>query len=212
MWWKGQYMTWLDCIKAVFVLVSNHFRKCFFVNAGVWLHMENKFSGNYFQLTGCFEGFDPKMVWSENFHFKPFLDSRTKRERERERERAFNFADLQTHWSMNWSRLQLRRLCRSRLQLCRSTNPQTNLWPRAFDPRAFDFVGDLEPSCHEPISLSVWFWFSVWFWSTHEPLISDFFCCCYGGVGGGVLVVFLLCGWWWKIAFSECYQTHKNIF
>ena len=118
MWWKGQYMTWLDCIKAVFVLVSNHFRKCFFVNAGVWLHMENKFSGNYFQLTGCFEGFDPKMVWSENFHFKPFLDSRTKREREPSTssiyeptslwtdhafnfvdfaDHVFNFADLRTH-------------------------------------------------------------------------------------------------------------------
>ena len=46
--------------------------------------MENKFSENYFQLTRCFEGFDPKIVWSENFHFKPFPDSRTKRERERE--------------------------------------------------------------------------------------------------------------------------------
>ena len=46
--------------------------------------MENKFSENYFQLTRCFAGFDPKIVWSENFHFKPFPDSRTKRERERE--------------------------------------------------------------------------------------------------------------------------------
>ena len=44
--------------------------------------MENKFSGNYFQLTVCFEGFDPEMVWSENFHFKPFPDSRAKREKE----------------------------------------------------------------------------------------------------------------------------------
>ena len=47
---------------AVFVLASNHFRKCFSVNTGVWLRMENKFSGNYFQLTVCFEGFDPEMV------------------------------------------------------------------------------------------------------------------------------------------------------
>ena len=66
----------------MFVLASNHFRKCFSVNAGVWLRMENKFSGNYIQLTGCFEGFDPEMVWSENFHFKPFPDSRGERERE----------------------------------------------------------------------------------------------------------------------------------
>ena len=68
--------------KAMFVLTSNHFRKCFSVNVGVWLRMENKFSGNAFQLTVCFSWFDPEMVWSENFHFKPFLDSRAKRKRE----------------------------------------------------------------------------------------------------------------------------------
>ena len=34
----------------------------------------------------CFNGFDPEMVWSENFQFKPFPDSRAKTERERERE------------------------------------------------------------------------------------------------------------------------------
>ena len=71
-------------IKVVFVLASNHFRKCFSVNAGVWLRMENKFFRKYFQLTMCFSWFDPEMVWSENFHFKPFPDSRAKRERERE--------------------------------------------------------------------------------------------------------------------------------
>ena len=69
-------------IKAVFVLASNHFQKCFSVNAGVWLRMENKFSRKYFQLTVCFSWFDPEMVWSENFHFKPFPDSCAERERE----------------------------------------------------------------------------------------------------------------------------------
>ena len=48
--------------------------------------MENKFSRKYFQLTMCFNSFDPEMVWSENFHFKPFPDSHAKREREKERE------------------------------------------------------------------------------------------------------------------------------
>ena len=72
--------------KAVFVLASNHFRKYFSINAGIWLHMENKFSRKYFQLTMCFNGFDPEMVWSENFQFKPFPDSRAKTEREREEE------------------------------------------------------------------------------------------------------------------------------
>ena len=37
--------------KAVFVLASNYFQKCFSINAGVWLRMENKFSRKYFQLT-----------------------------------------------------------------------------------------------------------------------------------------------------------------
>ena len=67
----------------MFVLALNHFQKCFFINVGVWLRMENKFSGKHFQLTVCFNGFDLEMVWSENFHFKPFLDSRAKTERER---------------------------------------------------------------------------------------------------------------------------------
>ena len=35
-------------IKAVFVLASNHFQKCFSINVGVWLRMENKFSEKYF--------------------------------------------------------------------------------------------------------------------------------------------------------------------
>ena len=69
--------------KAVFVLASNHFRKCFSVNADVWLRMENKFSGKYFQLTVCFNGFDPEIGFSQNFHFKPFPDSHVERERER---------------------------------------------------------------------------------------------------------------------------------
>ena len=39
--------------KAVFVLGENHFWKYFFVFTGVWLCMENAFSGNGFQLTMC---------------------------------------------------------------------------------------------------------------------------------------------------------------
>ena len=80
----------------MFVLASNNFRKCFFVNAGVWLRMENKFSGKYFQLTVCFNGFDPEIGFSQNFHFKPFPDSRAKRERERGKreilDHTFDFA------------------------------------------------------------------------------------------------------------------------
>ena len=68
----------------MFVLASSHFQKCFSVNAGVWLRMENKFSSSYFQLTMCFSWFDPEIDFNPNFHFKPFPNSRAKRERERE--------------------------------------------------------------------------------------------------------------------------------
>ena len=73
------------------------------------------------------------------------------------------------------------------------TDLQTDLRPRAFDPRTFDFAGDLEPSRHEPIfdpspstqsheptnrspSLCVILIFCVILIDprTHEPLISDF--------------------------------------
>ena len=72
--------------------------------------MENKFSGKYFRLTVCFSWFDPKMVWSKNFHFKPFLDSRVKTKRERERGKYhafdFDFAPITLR-----SRLRLRTNC-----------------------------------------------------------------------------------------------------
>ena len=75
---------------AVFDLASNPFLKCFFVNAGVWLRMKNKIFRKYFQLTVCFNGFNPEISFSQNFHFKPFLDSRAKRESP---DHAFGFAD-----------------------------------------------------------------------------------------------------------------------
>ena len=189
----------------MFVLASNHFRKWFSVNVGVWLRMENKFFGNYFQLTGCFEGFDPEMVWSENFHFKPFSDSRAQREREREPSTSTSpiyepITPLTSPTSpitpstspiyeliyepMNRSSTQS--LWPTDLRLCRRPRafmPRTDLRPRAFD---------LEPRTHELISLC------VWFWSTHKPMslwsLNFFFFFFGGGVGGGVLVVFLLCG------------------
>ena len=203
--------------------------------------MENKFSENYFQLIGCFEGFDPEMVWSENFHFKLFPNSCAKKERERERESL---------------RLRLRRLCQS--QPSTSTSPiyesidlridhafnvidhafdfadfanhafnftdlQTDLRPRAFDPRTFDFAGDLEPSRHEPIfdlepsthkpstspatqslratnprtdlSLSLSVWFSVWVWLTNEPIyVSVWFW--FFTFSLWSLIFLLLLEWW----------------
>ena len=69
-------------INAVFLLASNHFQKCFSINAGVWLRMENKFPGNAFQLTVCWG------IKSFPFLFYLLSFSGKQRERERERERA----------------------------------------------------------------------------------------------------------------------------
>ena len=207
MWWKGQYMTWLDCIKAVFVLVSNHFRKCFSINAGVWLRMENKFSENYFQLTGCFKGFDPKMVWSENFHFKPFLDSRAKREREREREREpstspiYEPTDLRTDHAFDF------------VDFADHVFDFTDLWTHEpiFDPEPSTSLATQSlRATNQSLSLCDFdrptsLWSLIFFFVVVVVWVVVFwwFSCC---------VVVGLCGWWWKIAFSECYQTHENIF
>ena len=135
----------------MFVLASNHFRKCFFVNVGVWLRMENKFSGNTFQLTVCFSWFDPEMVWSKNFHFKPFPDSRAKGERDRtqitpwtQSPEPFDFTVRlrlwiapRSHPSTSPVNPELRALRLRTLQLRHSTSTlnRTQIAP-------FDFVGE----------------------------------------------------------------------
>ena len=143
----------------MFVLASNHFRKCFSINANVWLRMKNKFFGKYFQLIMCFNGFAPKIGFIQNFHFKPFPDSRAERERERESpDHAFDFSDL-----------------------------RTDLRPTAFAPQT-----------HEPISLSVWFWFFVWFWSTHESIYVSMWFWFFTFSLWSLIFLLLVwwCGWW----------------
>ena len=132
----------------------------------------------------------------------------TRKEREREREPLtstsptspitafdFDFADLWTHRSTNRSRLRLRR----------STNPRTDLRPRAFD---------LEPRTHKPISLSLCDFDFLCDFDQPTSLWSLIFLLlwwCFGGFP--VVWWWVLCGWWWwKIPFSKCYQTHENIF
>ena len=133
----------------------------------------------------------------------------TKRSRSSPLDHAFEFADLWTNLRTHES------IFDPEPSTHWSTNPRT---------RAFDFIGDPEPSRHEPtnwsLSLSLWFWFSMWFWSTHKPtsLWSLIFLLLLWWCGWWCFGVFpivwwwVLCGWWWKIAFSECYQTHENIF
>ena len=172
-----------------------------------------------------------KALTQKWFEVKIFTSNhfRTHAQREREREpststspifeptdlridHAFDFADLRTHElhfdpepsayepstspatqslrATNWSSTHW------------SMNPRTDFRPRAFDPWAFDFTGDLEPSRLKPtnrslslsLSLSLCdFDFLCDFDQPTNPRAFDlwFFCCC---CGGGVLVVFLLCG------------------
>ena len=130
----------------------------------------------------CFSGFDLEIGFSQNFHFKPFLDSRVKREREREKSLRLCRRTQSLNHATNPEP-------RSRLRLRRSTNLRTDLWPRAFNPPIYEptnwsstqslrptslrlrqWPRAFAPRTHELFSLSVWFWFFVWFWSTHEPI------------------------------------------
>ena len=93
----------------MFVLALNHFQKCFFVNAGVWLCMENGFSEKEFQLTVklrplTWKIFSAKILPSNNFrrHAKrerkrERTHTRKHREREREREREIANPETQDH-------------------------------------------------------------------------------------------------------------------
>ena len=96
--------------QAVFVLASNHFRKCFSVNAGVWLRMENEFSRKEFQLTVklrplTWKIFSTKILPSNHFRRhakrerereKGLICANTHREREREREQTQKTQDRRT--------------------------------------------------------------------------------------------------------------------
>ena len=146
----------------MFVLASNHFWKCFSVNVGVWLRMENKFFRKYFQLTVCFNGFDPEISFSQNFHLKQFPDSRAKRERERERERERGRRESPDHATNPKPR--------SRLRIRRSTNPRTDLWPRAFDPPIYEPMNWSLTQSLRPTSLRLHRWPRAFAPRTHEPI------------------------------------------
>ena len=85
--------------KATFELGENSFRKCFSVNAGVWLRMENTFSGNSFQFDRVLGvkwfsflfylqiSFFGKQREKERLRVRSRPHAKRERERERERER-----------------------------------------------------------------------------------------------------------------------------
>ena len=163
--------------------------------------------------------FEVKIFTSNHFR----THAQRQRERERERERAFDFGFADHSLRL---RLWLRRLRRS--QPSNSTSPiyePTNLrTDHAFDfaDHAFNFVDlrthepifDPEPRTHKPISLSLCDFDFLCDFDRPTSLWSLIFLLLLWWCFGGFPVVWwwVLCGWWWKIAFSECYQTHENIF
>ena len=172
---------------------ENSFRKCFSVNAGVWLRMENTFFGNAFQFD-CVLGV-------KSFPFLFYLQiSFFGKQRERERERESP--------SPATTSLRLRRRPRAFapwthepiFDFAGKPRAQITHEARAFDPRAFNFAGNSEPltspETHEPISLFVRFWFLCDF---------DFCCCC-----GGVLVVFVVVGFVWVVMENNIFKMLPN--
>ena len=175
----------------------------------------------------CFNGFDPEIGFSQNFHFKPFPDSRTKRERESP-DHAFDF--------VGEPRAQITPLIspiyesiyeptdRSSTQSLRPMSLQIRWRPRAFAPQThelislslslslchFDFLCDFDRPTNRSMFLCD-FDFLLSLWSLIFLLLL-WWCgwWCFGGFP--IVWWWVLCGWWWKIAFSECYQTHENIF
>ena len=109
-----------------------------------------------FQLTVCFNGFDPEISFSQNFQFKPFPDSRVKREREREREspdHAFNFAGE--------PRAQIMPRTQSPDHAFDFADLRTDLRPRAFDPSIYEPTNRFSTQSLRPTDLR-----------THEPIFD----------------------------------------
>ena len=178
--------------KAVFVLTSNHFRKCFSVNEGVWLHMENKFFGSYLKLIEKMSLWPQKWFEDQFFTSNHFRVRRAEREREREPR-----SRLQCHrWTPSSS---------PTIAYTRSHVPVWRLhalvrWSRGSPDRTLQF-DDWEEAKIARSSLTIDLAFDLAFDpSIFDPPISlcdfDFCCCC-----GGVVVVF----WWlWLLIAGVC--------
>ena len=203
--------------KAVFVLTSNHFCKCFSVNAGVWLRMENGFSGKEFQLTVKLRPLTQKIFSAKilpSNHFR----RRAKRERERER----------THMRKQKER-EIANPENPRSSHHRRVAPQTHepeiVAPRTHKPwatprRLHRWVAPQTHKLANPLPISFTFSFEIFvikFVCDFDFLLSLFdlwflllLWWCFGGFP--VVWWWVLCGWWWKKTFSRYYKTHENIF
>ena len=149
-----------------------------------------------------------EMVWSSNFHFKPFL-GQTCREREREREprsrirRCRRTPSSSPTIALTRSRRSHRTPCRPQYRAarsCRLISPSISprlVLPSISPPRdlAFNLASArsrLWPTDLRPTDLSLWFWFLLLLW----------WC------GSGVLVVVAFDCWsllpWVELEFQWC--------
>ena len=160
---------------------------------------------NFSEIIFNWPGVLKALTWKW-FEVKIFTSNhfRTYTQRERERESL---------------RLRLRQLRRSQpltstSLIYETTDLQTNHAFDFADLRTHEPIFDPEPRTHKPISLSLCDFDFLCDFDRPTSLWSLIFLLLLWWCFGGFPVVWwwVLCGWWWKIAFSECYQTHENIF
>ena len=77
----------VSCFQGAFVLVSNHFKKLFYISPCVWLHMENSIFQKNISFDRIIKALTRKLFYVSIFTSNHFR-TQTRREREREREPA----------------------------------------------------------------------------------------------------------------------------
>ena len=201
------------------------FRKCgCLVAHGKWIFRKR------ISVDRKIKAFDSENIFSQNFTFKSFSESR----KERKRERKDSHAQIERERERSWTQKSGDR--RTTDEIVEPTNSESHepTNPRTANPRPTNG----EPMNHEshradrtgkshrywsryrsryrrvaPLPISfLWFWFFTFsLWSLIFLLLL-WWCgwWCFGGFP--VVWWWVLCRWWWKIVFSECYQTQESIF
>ena len=171
-------------IETAFVLGENGFQKCFSVNAGVWLRMENTFFGNAFQ-------FD-RVLGVKSFPFLFYLQiSFSGKHREREREREPIAGDHEPSTSPATQSLRATNP-RTNFRLRRRTQSPDHPWTQSLWPTNLRLRRRLSDFARNPrtdlslyaILIFVWIWFFLLSWWCGWWCFGGF---CGGGfcVGGG---------------------------
>ena len=161
------------------------------------------------------KAFDSENIFSQNFTFKSFSESR----KERKRERKDSHAQVERERERSWTQKSGDR--RTTDEIVEPTNsesheptnskPTTHEWwtheqqthdPRMANPWTTSRTAPIAPASRTVTDLAIVLVTGELHRYRSRSCDFDFllslfdlwfFCCCCGGVGGGVLVVFLLC-------------------